>query len=86
MEPLPRLPSHDPKASHATPPSVPNPPPAAPRDDEAPPHPIGPERLRALREAILNGTYPTDGAVTGGLVKLFRQPAPGQAAPPTQGS
>jgi hypothetical protein len=91
MEPLPRLPSHDPKAAHPQPPSAPPPPAVAPRDDEAPPHPIGPERLRALREAILNGTYPTEGAVTGGLVNLFRQPAPGpcapgQAAPPAQGS
>ena len=39
-----------------------------PRD---PLEPIGPERLRALREAIQNGTYPLDEHVMGGLGKLF---------------
>lgn len=49
-------------------------------DDAAPPRPIGPERLRALREAILNGTYPLNTAVTSGLVKLFREGQPAGAA------
>lgn len=50
----------------------PSPPPAP--DDNAPPRPIGPERLRALREAILSGTYPLDQAATQGLTSLFRGP------------
>lgn len=33
--------------------------------------PIGPDRLRALREAIENGTYPTEADVLGGLERLF---------------
>ena len=33
--------------------------------------PIGPERLKALREAIRNGTYPSDEHVLGGLERLF---------------
>jgi hypothetical protein len=33
--------------------------------------PIGPERLRALREAIRNGTYPSDDHVLGGLERMF---------------
>ncbi len=33
--------------------------------------PIGPERLAQLREAIRNGTYPTESDVVGGLVRLF---------------
>lgn len=57
--------------------SGPDPLPPAPAlpaaDDSAPPRPIGPERLRALREAILNGTYPLSSAVTSGLVNLFRE-------------
>jgi hypothetical protein len=86
---LPRLPSQDPKAL-PVPPS-----PAAPQsgnlshaEDPAVPRPIGPERLRALREAILNGTYPTESAVTGGLTQLFRQPAaaPSRPTPPAQDS
>ncbi len=58
-------------------------PPAAPpgADDAAPPRPIGPERLRALREAILNGTYPLEQRVVEGLAELFR-PAAG-ATPPS---
>jgi hypothetical protein len=38
------------------------------------PHPIGPEALKALREAIRNGTYPTDRAVESGLLRMFRKP------------
>ncbi|MDA1195874.1 MAG: hypothetical protein O2894_11905 [Planctomycetota bacterium] len=34
--------------------------------------PIGPERLRALREAIRSGTYPNDAQVLGGLTRLLR--------------
>jgi hypothetical protein len=47
------------------------------RAEEGPkdvPRPIGPERLRALREAIRNGTYPSDADVMGGLVRMFREP------------
>ena len=33
--------------------------------------PIGPERLRELREAIRNGTYPTEADVLGGLERLL---------------
>ena len=39
--------------------------------------PIGPERLRALAEAIRNGTYPTDEHVVLGLRRMFAdQPEP----------
>jgi hypothetical protein len=38
------------------------------------PHPIGPEAMKALREAIRNGTYPTDRAVESGLLRMFRKP------------
>ncbi len=34
-------------------------------------HPIGCERLAALREAIRNGTYPTDAEVLGGLEAML---------------
>lgn len=34
-------------------------------------HPIGPERLRELREAIRNGTYPTEADVIGGLERML---------------
>jgi len=33
--------------------------------------PIGTARLRALREAIRNGTYPTEAHIVGGLERLF---------------
>lgn len=33
--------------------------------------PIGPERLRELREAIRNGTYPTEADVLGGLERML---------------
>ncbi len=36
--------------------------------------PIGPEKLRRLRESILNGSYPLDAAVIGGLAKMFLGP------------
>jgi hypothetical protein len=38
------------------------------------PRPIGPERLKALREAIRDGTYPLDRAVQSGLLRMFRKP------------
>lgn len=63
------MPSPDPKPPHAGPLS----------GDDAAPGPIGPERLRALREAILGGTYPLDQAVTSGLERLFRPGASKQA-------
>ncbi len=34
--------------------------------------PIGEARLRALREAIRKGTYPTESDVVGGLMRIFR--------------
>ena len=40
-------------------------------DGDTPLGPIGPERLAKLREAIRNGTYPTESDVVGGLVRLF---------------
>lgn len=36
------------------------------------PQPIGPERLRALREAIRSGQYPSQDDVRTGLVRMFR--------------
>jgi hypothetical protein len=63
--------------------------PDAPADDAGPVTPIGPERLRALREAILSGTYPLDAAVTHGLANLFSEGAPRAAAaarPPEPGA
>ena len=33
--------------------------------------PIGPDRLRALREAIRDGTYPTQADVLGGLERML---------------
>jgi hypothetical protein len=37
----------------------------------APLAPIGPERLKALREAIQDGSYPSDEHVLGGLERMF---------------
>ena len=48
--------------------STPPPEATGPKD---PLEPIGPERLKALREAIQNGTYPSDEHVMGGLARLF---------------
>jgi hypothetical protein len=79
---LPCYPTPDPKAAATAPV-----PPAA--DDGQAPRPIGPERLRALREAILNGTYPTEAAVASWLTSLFRQPPPppqGDAPKPPPGA
>jgi hypothetical protein len=45
--------------------------PGTPLDDGAPVKPIGPERLRALREAILAGTYPLDAAAHSGLATML---------------
>jgi hypothetical protein len=61
--------------------------PDLPVDDGAPVRPIGPERLRALREAILSGAYPLDAAVESGLTQLFREGSPRSASakhPPTE--
>jgi hypothetical protein len=76
---LPCDPTHDPKAATA---------PVTHAADDKPPRPIGPERLRALREAILSGAYPTQAAVTSGLLSLFRGAAnpPGEPPPPTKPS
>jgi anti-sigma28 factor (negative regulator of flagellin synthesis) len=38
----------------------------------APLRPIGPERLKALRQAIREGSYPTDADVLGGLENLLQ--------------
>ena len=54
--------------------------PDLPVDDGAPVRPIGPERLRALREAILSGAYPLEAAVQSGLTQLFREGSPRAAA------
>lgn len=35
------------------------------------PRPIGPERLRALRERIERGEYPSEDDVAGGLFEMF---------------
>ena len=58
----------DPKAPAASP--------VAPADAFAhkPPKPIGPEALKALREAIKSGKYPSDDAVRSGLERLIRRP------------
>lgn len=72
-------PLHDPKAATA---------PVTPADETPPLRAIGPERLRALREAILNGTYPTQDAVEEGLTRLFRGTHPGEGregTPPAGG-
>ena len=37
--------------------------------------PIGKARLRALREAIRNGTYPSNEFVEQGLFRMFTRPA-----------
>jgi hypothetical protein len=66
-------PLHDPKAATA---------PVTPADDPPPLRAIGPERLRALREAILDGTYPTQDAVEKGLTRLFRGDDPQRPSPP----
>lgn len=80
---LPSHPSHKPSISHQPPSNLKGATAPVPHAaDDLPPRPIGPERLRALREAILNGTYPMEAAVTQGLISLFRSPAP----PPPPGS
>lgn len=37
--------------------------------------PIGKARLKALREAIRSGTYPSRESVEGGLFRMFTRPA-----------
>jgi hypothetical protein len=56
--------------------------PPAPRGPADAPRPIGPERLRALREAIEKGTYPNDRVVVSGLVRMFRP----RSSPPARGT
>ncbi len=63
----------------ATTPPVPEAsPPAAdlfpPVPEPKPLKPIGPAALRALREAIQSGQYPTESAVKSGLGRLLRRP------------
>ena len=41
---------------------------------QGPPRPIGPEALKALREAIKSGKYPSDAVVVRGLVRMIRKP------------
>ena len=43
----------------------------APLQPNAPLRPVGMKRLKALREAIENGTYPTEEDILGGLERLF---------------
>lgn len=43
--------------------------------------PIGPERLRQLRESILNGTYPLDERAGQGLTRMFLGHAPRPSDP-----
>lgn len=38
-----------------------------------PPHPIGPEALKRIREAIQSGEYPSDAVVRSGLERLIRR-------------
>ena len=52
-------------------PSVPGPVEKPLSDGKEPLSPIGPERLRALRQAIEDGTYPREADVLGGLERLL---------------
>jgi hypothetical protein len=36
--------------------------------------PIGPAAMKALREAIRSGNYPSDAAVIGGLTRMLKKP------------
>jgi hypothetical protein len=36
--------------------------------------PIGPAAMKALREAIRSGRYPSDAAVIGGLARMLKKP------------
>ena len=36
--------------------------------------PIGPAAMKALREAIRSGRYPSDAAVIGGLTRMLEKP------------
>ena len=36
--------------------------------------PIGPEAMKALREAIKTGKYPSEAAVVGGLMRMLKKP------------
>jgi hypothetical protein len=45
----------------------------APLPPDRPLEPIGPGRLRALRDAIRSGRYPSDDAVRTGLERMIRR-------------
>ena len=70
------VPSHSKNASSNAGESTPPPPlpiPATPLSHN-PPHPIGPEALKRIREAIQSGEYPSDAVVRSGLERLIRRP------------
>jgi hypothetical protein len=48
--------------------------PTPPVFSEGKPRPIGPKALKALRDAIRDGTYPSDRAVRAGILRMFRRP------------
>jgi hypothetical protein len=60
---------HDPRPTAEARPDAP--PASIPRGPNDELRPIGPERLQWLREAIRNGTYPTDDDVLGGLTRMM---------------
>lgn len=76
MLPTPDQPKDERAATTASPQADPAPSPNQARHPKShrPLEPIGPEKLRRLRESILNGTYPLDEAVVGGLAKMFLGP------------
>lgn len=63
------LPAAAPDASASTPSDAAPLPPVAKR----PMKPIGPAALKALREAIRSGTYPSDAVVRDGIERLIRR-------------
>jgi len=76
MVPPPPTPNLDPAVADAVRPGEAGPAAPAPAAPcEAPPtddlFPIGVERMRQLREAIRNGTYPTERDVVEGLARMF---------------
>jgi hypothetical protein len=48
-------------------------PPKAPLPADRPLEPIGPGKLRALREAIRSGQYPSEDVVRAGLERMIRK-------------
>ena len=62
-------------ASNDAVPAAPAPTPAASSPfAHKPPRPIGPAAMKALREAIRSGAYPSDDVVRRGLERLIRRP------------